>query len=145
MGTIDALERRIADLDARIDPLIQRVDLSSPGWRANLKAEGEKRRTEGQLPFVAVLDRGGFRDEAETLLDAILAAFVAGSPENRDAIRALFRRFRHFAWAIGGARCLALPKDGPLSPELCRTNLAFFAIDDQGRDPRYYIISLQHL
>ena len=143
--TLDALERRIADLDARIDPLIQRIDISGPGLREKIKAEGEKRRKDGYPPHVPVLDRGGFRDEAEALLDDILAAFVGGTPQDRDAIRVLFHRFRHFAWGIGGARRLALPKDALLSAESCRTWLAFFAIDDQGRDPRDAILGLQRL
>jgi hypothetical protein len=145
MLTLHALERRIADLDARIDPLIQRVDLSGPDLRAKLKAAAEKRRAEGPAPTVPVLDRGGFRAEAETLLDDILAAFLAGTPQDRDAIRELLRRFRHFAWAIGGARCLAFPKDAPLSAEFCRAWLVFFAIEDQGRDPRDAILGLQKL
>jgi hypothetical protein len=145
MPTLEALERGIADLDARIDPLIERIDLNGPDWRAKLEVQAEKRRQEGYPSYVPMLDRGGFRDEAETLLDSILAAFVAGSPEDRDAIRALFRRFHHFAWAIAGARRLAAPKDAPLSAELCRTRLVFFAIEDQGRDPRDAIIALQNL
>jgi len=145
MLPLDALERRTADLDTRLGPLIERVDLSGPGWRENLAAEAERRRAEGYSPVVPVLDRGGFRDEAERLLDDILDAFVAGTPQDRDAIRAMFRRFRHFAWAIAWARRLAVPKDTPLSAELCRAKLAFFAIEDQGRDPRDAILALQNL
>jgi hypothetical protein len=143
MPPLDGLERRIADLDARIDPLIERLDLNGPDWRAKLAAQAEKRRSEGYPPFIPMLDRGGFRDEAERLLDDILDAFLAGTTEDRDAIRALFRTYRHFAWAIAGARRLAMAKDGALSAELCRTKLVFFAIEDQSHDPRDSIMALQ--
>jgi hypothetical protein len=144
MSPLEALERRIADLDAKIDPLIQRVDLSSPGRRAKRVAEGEQRRADSS-PFVPVLDRGGIRDEAEAVLDDALTAFLKGTVEERDSIRALFQRFHRFTWAVAGARRLALPKGAPISLEILRDRLTFFATVDQGRDPRDAILELQYL
>lgn len=145
MATLDDLARRTADLERRIEPLVWHLDLAAPNLRARLKAAAEKRRQEGTPPHVPVLDRGGLRDEAETLLRDLLSAFTAATPEMRAALRDLVRDHRHFAWAIGGAGDIVVPKDVPISIERCRDCLAWFAIQDQGRDPRDAILWLQQL
>jgi hypothetical protein len=148
MTPLADLQSRISALDVRIEPLIWRLDLSGPDWREKIKARGEKTRAAAGEPYVPVLDRAGLRPEAEALLREILDLYVGADSETRAEIRALFREFHSFAWAIGGAKIIALG-DGdpghPISTERCRDCLTLFAIQDQGNDPRDAILWLQKL
>ena len=145
MAELAELEHRMRVLDAKIEPLIQRLDLSASDWREKLSIQAEKNRTAGLQPYVPVLDRVAIRGEAEALLREILDAHVAASPETQAAIRTLFRSFQHFAWAIGGAAQVSLRDAEPLTVERCRDVLTLFAIQDQGSDPRDAILWLQKL
>src|SRR5581483_3462026 len=120
MTDLADLERRIRLLDAKIEPLLQRLDLADPGLREKLKARGEQKRAAGPQPHAAMLDRAGIREEAEGLLREILDTYAAASAEDQAQIRTMFRDFCHFSWAIGGAALVSLRDAESLTADRCR-------------------------
>lgn len=86
-------------------------------------------------PWQPALDRAGVREEADTLVAEIIDVYAGGSDGEREAIRALFRKYDSFGWAV------TLPHE-PMSEELLRKTLLLFSIKDQGRDWRDAIVWL---
>ena len=84
------------------------------------------------------LDEADVRDEAETALVAAVDRYLSGNAEEREAIRALFKKNRAFAWATG----LPFPPD---SAERFRKHLAHFSILDQYPDYRDALLWLGDL
>jgi hypothetical protein len=73
-------------LEARLTPIATRkADLNSPNWVETLRA-------------AEPLDEAGIRDQAQDLLEELIAAYATGGADRRAFIRDLFRRFHSFAW-----------------------------------------------
>jgi hypothetical protein len=111
-------ERRMAALDERLRPIAhQPVDLDDPSWLESLEA----------LP--TPLDEAGIRSQGEALVDELGARYERGAPEEREAIRGLFARYRLFAWAadVGAPTSTA---DG------FRRHLLLFSMNAHTMDPR---------
>jgi hypothetical protein len=92
LKTLAAIEQAIAPLDAAIRPIAKSgIDLSKPGWLKKLRAL--KPLPE---PWQPALDRAGVREEADTLVAEIIDVYAGGSDGEREAIRALFRKYDSF-------------------------------------------------
>jgi hypothetical protein len=107
----------IRSIDERLEPIAKRpVDIKDPNWMAKLRSS-------------SAVDEAGVRPTAEELLQRLVHEYASGDDAARATIRALFRRFSSFAWAV------TLP--GPRTTAAgCRERLLHFSILDQGRDPR---------
>jgi hypothetical protein len=131
--TLAEIEAEIAPLDAAIRPLAKGgIDPRQPGWRDELAALKRERDHE---PWRPALDRAGIRADAEELRDEIIDAYAAADDATRTAIRALFRKYDSFAWAV------SLPHE-PVDEALLRRTLLLFSIQDQGKDWRDAIVWL---
>jgi len=118
-------EARIKELDERLRPIAKRpVDITRAGWFQNLG--------KGAPP----LDEAGVREIAQVLLDELIEAYARGSAETRATIRKLFVEHTSFAWA-------ATLSNVPASVEGFRKRLILFSIQDQGRDSRDALLTLQ--
>jgi hypothetical protein len=118
-------EFRMMELDERLRPIARRpVDILSPGWIERSHSRGP------------ALDEAGARPEAETLLAELSAAYAQGPEETRTAIRRLFAECRSFAWAALWSRQVAGADD-------LRQRLILFSMQDQGRDSRDALLTLQ--
>jgi hypothetical protein len=107
----------IRAIDERLEPIAkQPVDIMKSGWVAKLRN-------------LNPLDEAGVRPGAEELLQKLIHEYASGDDPARATIRALFNRFRSFAWATG----LRVPKTTAAG---IREHLLHFSILDQGRDPR---------
>ena len=127
MSSLEDWEFRMMELDERLRPIAQRpVDVTRPGWMERLRAG------------VPPLDEAGARNEAETLLAELSAAYAEGTEESRVAIRRLFAEYRSFAWAAA----LSSPRT---SVEGLRRHLIFFSMQDQGQDSRDALLTLQRI
>ena len=116
--SLDDLERSVRGLDAAIEPIAKRpVDLSDPGAFEKLR----------DAPHP--LDQSGTREETEALLRELVDDYMHADAEWRAGARALFRRFRSFAWAAD----VGLDRR---TPEGVRAHVVLFSLADQGLDPR---------
>jgi len=124
---LDDFELRIMDLEQRLSPIANRpVDITKPGWGLRLR----------QSPHP--LDEAGVRRDAEILLEELISLYPGSAEESRQAVRKLFEKYHSFAWA-------ASLSFEPTSEESFRRHLILFSIQDQGRDSRDALLSLQHL
>jgi hypothetical protein len=131
LKTLAAIEQAIAPLDEAIRPIAKRgIDVTKPGWLKRLRT-----RKPAPEPWQPALDRAGVRAEADALVAEIIEFYAAGSDAEREAVRALFRKYDSFAWAV------TLPHE-PMTTELLRKTLVLFAIEDQGKDWRDAIVWL---
>jgi hypothetical protein len=122
---LEGWELRMMELDQRMRPIAQRpVDIMSPGWIERSHSRGP------------ALDEAGARQEAETLLAELSAAYTQGPEETRAGIRRLFAECRSFAWACLWSR-QAAGVDG------LRQRLILFSMQDQGQDSRDALLELQ--
>jgi hypothetical protein len=125
MNTLEKWELQMMELEERLRPIAQRpVDVTRPGWVERLRA--------GAVP----LDEAGVRDDAEKLLGALISAYPQGTEETRAAIRHLFAAYRSFAWAAA----LSTPRTSAYG---VRQHLILFSMQDQGRDSRDALLTLQ--
>jgi uncharacterized protein (TIGR02996 family) len=93
---------------------------------------------EGPGYLSARLDQAGVGAEVPALMLDLLAAYVAGTDEQRRTLRALvpeFRLFFHYAH----------PPDAETAAETTRRRLIHFALIDQYPDPRDALLWLQEL
>lgn len=120
------LESTIERLDAKLRPIADKPVEFGPNLMERLAA----------LP--KPLDEAGIRDEAHNALLSAVERYLAASDDERDSIRALFRRNRAFAWAT----VLPFPPD---SAERFRKHLAHFSILDQYPDYRDALLWLNDL
>ena len=131
MKTLADIEQAIAPLDAAIRPIAKRgIDVTKPGWLKRLRA-----RKPAPEPWQPALDRAGVRAEADALVAEIIEFYAAGSDAEREAVRALFRKYDSFAWAV------TLPQE-PMTAGLLRRTLLLFSIEDQEKDWRDAIVWL---
>jgi len=115
---------RMDVLDQRLRPIANRpVDITDPDWLGKLQS----------VP--PAVDRAGVRDECETLLGELVAAYERGDEDVRQAVRRLLRESPSFAWA-------ATPPSDSSTPSGLKTHLIHFSMLDQGRDPRDAQMSL---
>ena len=127
MRDLTELELQVLEIDERIRPIATRpVDFNDPNF--------VNRLAQKQSP----LDEAGIRPEAEKLLESLAAEYANSNDETRIAIRAMFARYQHFAWAAG----FGTP---PVSERDFRHHLILFSMFDQGKDSRDALLSLQAL
>jgi hypothetical protein len=84
------------------------------------------------------LDEGGVRNDAESILMALVEYYRTASHADRREVRETFARFHAFAWATGV----------PLEPQTEAgfvAHLLHFSILDQGSDPRDAKLALESL
>jgi len=125
--TLAELEAAIAPLDAAIRPVAKSgIDPRKPGWRDELAALKRERDHE---PWRPALDRAGVRADAERLRDDIIGIYAKADDATRVAIRALFRKYDSFAWAV------SLPHE-PMDEALLQRTLVLFSVQDQDKDWR---------
>ena len=91
---------------------------------------------------VSPLERAGIREDAECIVDAIIAHYVTTSDADRERIRALFRTYDSFRWAVGWG--LLSPAE-PINAGQLRKALLLFSIKDQGADWRDAIVTLDRI
>jgi len=131
LKTLAAIEQAIAPLDAAIRPIAKSgIDVTKPGWLKRLRA-----LKLWPDPWQPALDRAGVRAEADALVAEIIEFYAAGSDAEREAVRALFRKYDSFAWAV------TLPQE-PMTAELLLRTLLLFSIEDQEKDWRDAIVWL---
>ena len=127
MNALEDWELRMMDLEEKLRPIAKRpVDITRPDWFERLQAGGSP------------LDEAGVRDTTERLLAEILAAYAQGTAQTRTVIRRLFQEYQSFSWAA----TLSVPRttlDG------LRQHLILFSINDQGRDSRDALLTLQQI
>jgi hypothetical protein len=127
MNALEDLELRMMELEEKLRPVAKRpVDITRPDWFERLQAGGSP------------LDEAGVRDTTERLLGEILAAYAQGTAQTRTVIRRLFHEYQSFSWAA----TLSVPRatlDG------LRQHLILFSINDQGRDGRDALLTLQEI
>jgi len=127
MNALEDWEFRMMELEEKLQPIAKRpADVARSGWLERLQA--------GPLP----LDEAGVRDAAETLLAELIGAYAHGTDHTRAAIRRLFREYRSLAWAA----TLSVPRT---TIEGVRQHLILFSINDQGRDSRDALLTLQEI
>lgn len=120
-------EQRIANLDARLDPIAKRlVDVFEDGWMDALKARPSP------------LDEAGVRAEAQSLLLEIVHRYDCLSSGERAQVRGVFAKRRAFAWAA------TLPHP-VTSADTFREHVIHFSIADQGQDSRDALVWLRQL
>jgi hypothetical protein len=121
------LQWRMIALEQQLRPIAQRsIDINKPGWEDELKNRPNP------------LEEAGVRSESEALLAELVACYAAGTEPERQSIRRFFDDCRSFSWVA------ALPFD-PDTTENFRQHLILFSMQDQGRDSRDAILSLQSL
>jgi hypothetical protein len=126
MSELAELEEWVAVIDACIEPIATRlVDLTDPDWMWKMQ--------EGPRP----LDEAGIRPEAEAALRDVLSCCEEGHNDVRVALRALLERCHSFCWAT------TLPF-AP-TPQGFRQRLLEMSVEDQGRDARDMMVSLNGL
>jgi hypothetical protein len=124
---IENAREAATSLNRKLWPIAKRpVDISDPHWMTKLR--------DGQQP----LDEAGIRVEAESLLAALLAAYAAGTPPERESIRELLRANAQFAWATS-------VQEPPTTPRGFRQHLLLLSANDEGQDSRDVILSLDDL
>ena len=127
MNALEDWEFRMMELEEKLRPIAKRtVDVTRPDWFERLQAGGPP------------LDEAGVRDAAERLLAEIIAGYAQGTDHTRAAIRRLFQEYQSFSWAA----TLSVPRttlDG------LRQHLILFSINDQGRDSRDALLTLQEI
>jgi hypothetical protein len=127
MNPLEDWELRMMDVEEKLRPIAKRtVDITRPGWFERLQA--------GAPP----LDEAGVRDVVERLLAEIIAGYSQGTDQTRAAIRRLFQEYPSFAWAA----TLPVPRT---TLEGLRQHLILFSINDQGRDSRDALLTLQEI
>ncbi len=127
MNALEDWELGMMELEEKLRPIAKRpVDITRPGWFERLQAGGSP------------LDEAGVRDTTERLLAEILAAYSQGTAQTRTAIRRLFHEYQSFSWAA----TLSVPR--PTLDGL-RQHLILFSINDQGRDGRDALLTLQEI
>jgi hypothetical protein len=120
-------ELQMTELEERLRPIAQRpVDVTRPGWVERLQA--------GPPP----LDEAGVRHSAERLLEEMIDAYAQSTEVTRSAIRRLFTEYRSFAWAA----TLSTPWTSVAG---LRQHLILFSMQDQGRDSRDALLTLQEI
>jgi hypothetical protein len=118
---------QIMELEKRLRPIAQRpVDVTRSGWVERLQA--------GAPP----LDEAGVRNLMERLLEEMVLAYAQGTDETRTAIRRLFTEYHSFAWA-------AALSTSRTSVAGLRQHLILFSMQDQGRDSRDALLTLQEI
>ena len=137
MATIEDFEQAIRTMDAALRPIAKSalVDLKKPDWTRRLP-------TAAAEPYLSPLERAGIREDAECLVDAIIAHYVTTSDAGRERIRALFRTYDSFRWAVGWG--LLSPAERINAGQL-RKALLLFSIKDQGADWRDAIVTLDRI
>lgn len=86
---LDAAAATASALNEKLRPFTGRpVDINDPNWMEKLRQSHP-------------LDEAGVRQEAESLLLSLLAAYAAGTAAQRDDIRKLFRNNRAFGLTTG--------------------------------------------
>jgi hypothetical protein len=127
MNALEDWELGMMELEEKLRPVAKRpVNITRPDWFERLQAGGSP------------LDEAGVRDTTERLLAEILAAYSQGTARTRPAIRRLFHEYQSFSWAA----TLSVPRttlDG------LRQHLMLFSINDQGRDGRDALLTLQEI
>jgi hypothetical protein len=127
MRDLTELELQILEVDERIRPIATRpIDFNDPNFRNRL------------APKQAPLDEANIRGATETLLETLVAEYATSDDETRTAIRAMFARYQHFAWAAS----FATP---PVTARDFRHHLILFSMLDQGRDSRDALLTLEAL
>jgi hypothetical protein len=109
--TIDQIEAQLSRLDTKLKPL----------------GDGLYDETRPQK-YASALDELEVRTEATRVMTAV-AELYASTPELRDRIRDMFRRYRYVSWALW-------PSQEPTTPELFRLWLLVISMGDAGDDPR---------
>jgi len=118
LQSLTDVEARLCRLDSKIKPVAERpVDISDPNALTKLETEPHP------------LDETGTRAEAENLILELVSDYIAANTEWRIGARALFRRYRSFAWAA------QVPLD-TRTRDGFRAHLVMFSLMDQGADPR---------
>ncbi len=127
MNALEDWELKMMELEEKLRPIAKRpVDITRPGWLKRLQA--------GAPP----LDEAGVRDAAEKLLAEMIAAYAQSTDHTRAAIRRLFQEYPSLAWAA----TLSVP---PTTNDGLRQHLILFSINDQGRDGRDALLTLQEI
>jgi hypothetical protein len=126
MSELTELEERVAVIDACIEPIATRpVDLTDPDWMRKIQERPHP------------LDQAGIRPEAEAALRDVLSRYEGSDSDVRVALRALLERCESFTWAA------TLPF-AP-TPQGFRQRLLEMSVEDQGRDARDMMVSLNGL
>jgi hypothetical protein len=127
MNELEDWEFRMMELEEKLHPIAKRlVDFTRPGWFERLQT--------GAPP----LDEAGVRDAAEKLLAEMIAAYAQGTDQMRAAIRRLFQDYPSLSWAA----TLSVPWT---TIEGLRQHLILFSMNDQGRDSRDALLTLQQI
>ena len=127
MNELEDWEFRMMELEETLHPIAKRlVDFTRPGWFERLQT--------GAPP----LDEAGVRDAAEKLLAEMIAAYAQGTDQMRAAIRRLFQDYPSLSWAA----TLSVPWT---TIEGLRQHLILFSMNDQGRDSRDALLTLQQI
>lgn len=127
MRDLSELELQVLEIDERIRPIATRpVDFNDPHFRDRL--------AQRQAP----LDEAEIRSATESLLELLAAEYANSGEETRIAIREMFARYQHFAWAASFATPAVKERD-------FRHHLILFSMLDQGKDSRDALLSLQAL
>jgi hypothetical protein len=119
-------DAQLRDLDAKLGSLGDHIpDTSQPDWREKL------------ANLATPLDELGVRAEADRIMTTVTELY-AGTPESRDRIREIFRRYRHVRGALW-------PHEAPTSKELLRPWLLGISMRDMGDDPHEMPQLLAHV
>lgn len=138
MKSIAEIEASIAKLDAAVRPIAKSgFDVSKPDWLARWRARSARRRAH-EPTWRPALDRAGVRGQADALISEIIDRYGAASDDERVTIRAMFRKYDCFRWAV------SLPHE-PMTADLFRRTLLLFSIKDQEADWRDAIVWLDGL
>ena len=114
-------------LDERLRPIAKRtVNVTDPKWFERLQG--------GLSP----MDEAGVRMEVEKLLPELIAAYAKANEQERATIRRFFSEYTSFAWA-------AALKETNTTVVGFRQHLILFSMQDQGKDSRDALLSLQEL
>jgi hypothetical protein len=119
-------DARLAELDSKLQPIAKRkIDTSRPDWMEKLRNAPD--------PLV----QAGEVAEGESLRVSLEQLYVS-TPELREAIWDLFRRYTSASWGLG-------PIQKAMSEELFRSRLLGIAMRDTDRDWRDVLVGLEKL
>lgn len=127
MRDLTELELQVLEIDEKIRPIATRPINFNDLNRVALLAKRQ-----------APLDEAGVRSATESLLEALAAEYANGDEKTRSAIRGLFARYKHFAWAASFL-------SPPITERDFRHHLILFSMFDQGTDSRDALLALQAL
>jgi hypothetical protein len=135
--TIEDFEAAMRTMDAALRPIAKTplVDLKKPGWTKRLP-------TGAPQPYCPALEQTGIREDADRIVDAIIAYYATASDADREHVRTLFRAYDSFRWAAGWG--LLSPAE-PINTDQLRKALLLFSIKDQGADWRDAIVILERI